>query len=235
MPFFILSALIIGAAGFLAGFLGPIFLEPNANQGPLLGIFITGPLSAVAGAILGVVLPRLVPDRHRLWVLVTLAALTGLGILTGLVCLRAPEFVGRLYHAEVADKGPAVELIPSAIRKWEDMASQYPHAPKTGWQDDRRTMVHTAGGRAVTLKSASVWLVYRERRPWNHGRRRLVPQPMEPELDAYLAPADPLNSPGWFISRHDRVSPDWPPRRVGDFLGLIEISVAPAELRPPMD
>jgi hypothetical protein len=39
------------AVGLFAGVLGPIYLSPDANQGPLLGIFITGP----AGAILGVI------------------------------------------------------------------------------------------------------------------------------------------------------------------------------------
>ena len=35
---------ILGGIGFAAGFFGPIILNPEANQGPLLGIFITGPL-----------------------------------------------------------------------------------------------------------------------------------------------------------------------------------------------
>ena len=41
--------LIIGGIGFLAGFFGPIFLAPEANQGPLVGIFITGPLGVLLG------------------------------------------------------------------------------------------------------------------------------------------------------------------------------------------
>lgn len=44
---------LIGLAGFLLGFVGPILLAPEANQGPLLGIFITGPLGAIVGAIMG--------------------------------------------------------------------------------------------------------------------------------------------------------------------------------------
>ena len=42
-------ALFVGAIAFLAGFLGPIILAPEANQGPLLGIFYTGPLGTVVG------------------------------------------------------------------------------------------------------------------------------------------------------------------------------------------
>ena len=34
-------ALALGAVGFACGFFGPIALNPGANQGPLLGLFIT--------------------------------------------------------------------------------------------------------------------------------------------------------------------------------------------------
>lgn len=46
---------VIGAIGFCTGFFGPMLFAPDANQGPLLGIFITGPLGAVLGAIGGFV------------------------------------------------------------------------------------------------------------------------------------------------------------------------------------
>ncbi|HSJ08109.1 MAG TPA: hypothetical protein VK936_15495 [Longimicrobiales bacterium] len=44
----------VGFLAFSAGFFGPIILAPGANQGPLLGIFITGPLGIVAGFATGV-------------------------------------------------------------------------------------------------------------------------------------------------------------------------------------
>jgi hypothetical protein len=40
----------------VGGFLGPMILAPEANQGPLLGIFITGPLGLVVGAIAGAII-----------------------------------------------------------------------------------------------------------------------------------------------------------------------------------
>jgi len=36
---------------FLVGFVGPMIVAPNANQGPLLGIFITGPAGLVIGLV----------------------------------------------------------------------------------------------------------------------------------------------------------------------------------------
>lgn len=44
---------LVGAAGFAVGFFGPMLFAPGANQGPLLGIFITGPLGFVVGGIFG--------------------------------------------------------------------------------------------------------------------------------------------------------------------------------------
>jgi len=42
-------ALLFGAAGFALGFFGPMILDPTSGNGPMLGIFITGP----AGFLLG--------------------------------------------------------------------------------------------------------------------------------------------------------------------------------------
>jgi hypothetical protein len=52
-------AAIVGAVAFCGGFFGPMLLAPQANQEPLLGLFITGPLGFVAGAIGGLI--------HSLW------------------------------------------------------------------------------------------------------------------------------------------------------------------------
>jgi len=54
---------ILGIVGFLGGFVGPVIFTPEANQGPLLGIFITGPLGFILGLIVGFVL-RVLPGRR---------------------------------------------------------------------------------------------------------------------------------------------------------------------------
>ena len=48
-----LGAAITGATGFCGGFFGPMIFAPGANQGPMLGIFITGPLGVLLGAVGG--------------------------------------------------------------------------------------------------------------------------------------------------------------------------------------
>lgn len=49
----LMGGLIIGGISFFAGFFGPMIFDPGANQGPLLGLFITGPIGFVVGLIAG--------------------------------------------------------------------------------------------------------------------------------------------------------------------------------------
>ena len=47
--------LFVGMILFLAGFIGPMIVAPDANQGPLIGILYTGPIGTLLGLIWGVV------------------------------------------------------------------------------------------------------------------------------------------------------------------------------------
>ncbi len=49
----ILGALALGSIGFLLGFFGPIILDPEANQGLLPGVLITGPGGVLLGGPMG--------------------------------------------------------------------------------------------------------------------------------------------------------------------------------------
>jgi len=49
----LLWAVVLGGVCFLIGFFFPIIFLPTANQGPLLGIFITGPLGFLLGGVAG--------------------------------------------------------------------------------------------------------------------------------------------------------------------------------------
>jgi hypothetical protein len=50
---------LVGAVSFVLGFVGPLILQPHANLGPLLGIFVTGPLGFFIGALGALVLQKL--------------------------------------------------------------------------------------------------------------------------------------------------------------------------------
>ena len=47
------TGVLVGAVGFALGFFGPMILDPTSGNGPMLGIFITGPIGFVAGWLWG--------------------------------------------------------------------------------------------------------------------------------------------------------------------------------------
>jgi hypothetical protein len=49
----IIWGIIFGAIGFILGFMGPIILNWGGKLGPMLGIFITGPIGFLVGLIGG--------------------------------------------------------------------------------------------------------------------------------------------------------------------------------------
>jgi hypothetical protein len=49
------GGLIMGSLAFAGGFVGPMILMPESNQGPLVGIFFTGPVGFVIGYLSGIV------------------------------------------------------------------------------------------------------------------------------------------------------------------------------------
>lgn len=113
------SALILGVSGFVLGFIGPLILAPGANQGPLLGIFITGPAGVVLGGLIGLgvgaisrrgetlepgSLLRLVP-RVWNWILWGSAALAVIVILSGIIYIPWHE---RKYSPSV-DEGSDIQ------------------------------------------------------------------------------------------------------------------------------
>lgn len=48
-------AMLVGGISFFAGFIGPVLLS-DSNLGPLLGIFVTGPLGFLVGALIGILI-----------------------------------------------------------------------------------------------------------------------------------------------------------------------------------
>lgn len=50
-----LGGVVLGGISFAAGFFGPMVLTPDSNQGPMLGIFFTGPIGFVSGVIFGAI------------------------------------------------------------------------------------------------------------------------------------------------------------------------------------
>ena len=118
------SAAIVGGLSLAAGFVGPALFS-DSNLGPLLGVFVTGPLGVLAGALAGVVLSaRGRPGRSRTpelrwlaacWIaalLFTLALSTGgIGWLALGAQLAVVLCTGVLFLA-------MPDGLPPAVRRW---------------------------------------------------------------------------------------------------------------------
>lgn len=61
---FLGGSVLFGVLGFTLGFFGPMLLAPGANQGPMLGIFITGPGGFILGGPIALVLRHLQRRKH---------------------------------------------------------------------------------------------------------------------------------------------------------------------------
>ena len=133
-------ALVLGVVGFVCGFVGPMVFSPDANQGPLLGLFITGPGGALLGAILGLIVGAARPPAA-----VGRKALVVVSVALAAVCLyfSMPQ---PQYHANVVDAEIVGCAAPDAIRDkamdyWDDRVAKVTWAPpraggrrtSTGW------------------------------------------------------------------------------------------------------
>jgi hypothetical protein len=116
MPMTVLSwALTLGAIGFMSGFLGPIYLNPGANQGPLLGVFFTGPISVIVGAVAGLVVSafRLSQRQNRFLLLVASFAVA---VVTLADCFPDPQYLGFVVDGEIRSCGAPNKLAPERIQ-----------------------------------------------------------------------------------------------------------------------
>ena len=125
-------AFAIGAVGFVTGFFGPLIVAPDANQGPLLGIFITGPLGVVVGFAVGVVLEMSGARTPPLELLSRIGLLAGgaRSVLRGGAALLAIVLLvnGLSGLRRGEGRGAAASIVVGAALAWYAIAGRAP-----GW------------------------------------------------------------------------------------------------------
>lgn len=233
-PPVLLWPLLLGGVGFGAGFFGPIALNPEANQGPMVGLFITGPGGVIAGLLLGAFVQLLPLRAGRRWQL-----LFGVGALYGLAtlyfCLPEPRPRGSVIEAEVARCRPAAEALPAAIDYWDKrIAAVTWSPPRAGWRDEARTMVASDPSVVLTLRVLRENPLMEGRKPWNRGRltaegwrdvggeREYFARFAGGDCAAYPTGVKAQYYPGWTASG------DWPPKDLPNFLNLLVLGPVPA-------
>jgi hypothetical protein len=232
-----LGALALGAVGFVCGFFGPIALSPEANQGPLLGIFITGPAGTFLGALLGAIAGalQLTPSTFRF---VLAAAGTVVAAATLYFSLPEPQFRAGLLDAEIASCAPPSSRRDNALAYWDEvLASMSRSQARAGWKEDFDHMLATESAVVLRLRVLRRSRVYENRKPWNRGTLEARPWISEdPEQIVFATYAGgsctsyPTGTRAQFLASGE-TSHEWPPEILANLLNLQTVEPAPERYR----
>jgi hypothetical protein len=168
-PSFLLCVLILSAAGFCAGFFGPMIFAPDANQGPLVGIFMSGP----GGAILGLLLYALIRISHvspsRAWQMLFVCCLA-LVFVTLYFVMPGPAFRGYIQEVRIESCKKPADQSDRAAKYWEDefVKSRSP-ATRPNWREDSLAMLQDDDGVVLEVTIIRQKKISTERKPWNNG------------------------------------------------------------------
>jgi hypothetical protein len=234
----LLWALILGGTGLATGFFGPLTFVPEANQGPLLGLIVTGPAGFVLGIVLGTLF-RFLPVERAF----NLKALCGGAMLVALVTLSfsmpEPRVVAYALDAELEGCTSPEASAPEAIQYWERRVAAAPWAtPRGGWKESAPQMLRNSGGVVLHLRVRRTNPIREHRKPWNRGYIDAAGWRTEGESRAFYAryagsACDAYGAPRTSVY-YDTMqsSTDWPPREPGGFLDLITVRRVPQHLQP---
>lgn len=160
---------MLGVVGFVCGFVGPMVFSPDANQGPMLGLFITGPGGALLGAILGLIVGAARPSSA-----IALRALVVVSIALAAVSLYfsmpSPKYYANVVDAEIVGCGTPDSMRDKAMEYWDDQVAKVTWAPpRAGWKQDFDRMVAAYPGVVLDARVLRESKLYENRKPWNSG------------------------------------------------------------------
>lgn len=230
---------LLGAAGFCAGFFGPMIFVPESNQGPMVGIFLTGPGGVALGLLLWLLMKLLpLPGRGQ-WAL--LGVLAAAGTLTTFYYVQ-PEPATRGYELEftVERISPPGAAADEVIADWQKRIARVTWAaPRAGWEVQMRTALAADPGRVLETVLLRQRTIKEHRKPWNRGRLFATPwETVQEKKRYYLPPGAPLPvlapAPVRMFLRHDstgriRAPEIWPPLEPADFIGYSRLETVPAD------
>lgn len=230
--------LLLGAAGFAAGFFGPMLFVPEANQGPLVGILISGPAGVVLGlALLGCCAVGGVSARVQWRLLIAVAIVGVLGVL--LAVQPEPALRGYVMNLEVRSCASPSDTEAQLIDFWSKRIAATTWAPaRPGWQRSMRQRLRDAPGVVLNVRVRKQISVWEARKPWNHGELSVTEGRNAPQESAfYDANGVCANFPvgrtfrafePYDLSGTIEPPSEWPPGEVEQFINASPILPVPA-------
>jgi len=230
-------AFALGVTGFACGFFGPIALAPDANQGPLLGIFISGPGGALLGLVLGA-LAAMLPlsaAQHRRALRVACAALA---LVTLYFSTPEPAYRGEIVDGEVRGCSPPAAMTEQAIRSWEQSIAKAPWGkPRPGWKQDAERRLREDRGLVLDVHVVRTRRIYESQKPWNKGSLATRPWTAEDQSKQFYAQAAGASCDTYLQLGRSLFHPtsatdsNWPPIDLANFLDLMVLGPVPERYR----
>jgi len=216
---------VLGITGFVCGFVGPMGFAPESNQGPMLGIFITGPAAALLGAILGVVVGAM-----------NVSAATAARLLAGAAVLVAattiyftipePHYYADAVEGEIRECATPERLRDDAVKRLNELAANHPPLPQpVAWGDAFDKALDDDHGVVLEVHLTRYRRLYRREARWNRGTLEAGPWVASdatatyyaiyggPECDGYAAGTDAQFN----VVSHVGI---WPPAGLAEMLNV---------------
>ena len=124
-PAVIRWAVVLGITGFVCGFVGPMVFAPESNQGPMLGVFITGPASALLGAILGIMISAMNVSATTATRLLAAAAVL-VAAITLYFSVPEPRYYADAVEGEIRECTTPELLRDDAVKRLNELAANHP-------------------------------------------------------------------------------------------------------------
>lgn len=229
---------LLGAAGFASGFFGSMIFMPGANQGPLVGIFMTGPAGAVLGLVLLLVCTIIdVPARLQWRILIRTAVVGALAVL--LVVQPEPTLRGYVMDLQVESCATPIDAEPQILDYWSKRVAEVTYAAaRRGWQQDMHERLRDAPGVILTAQVREQFSVWEKRKPWNRGKLFATAGRNAPEENSFYdsngACADfPIGHAFRAFEKYDLNGPikpsrQWPPDELDQLINVSPILPVPA-------
>ena len=173
--------IVLTLAWFLAGFIGPMIVVPSANQGPMVGIFITGPLGFIAGAILGWLSVLFKAERRQaknaLYGLAAVGTIAIIYFVTPSPRKEAELISGTLEQCQSPSTLRAETVARLQSLSERQFASWKKPNPWTldAWERRFDESLAAEGGVILTIHTTQIAAQYRGKSRWNAGKVTMSP------------------------------------------------------------
>ena len=234
--------LLLGAAGFAAGFFGPMLFVPEANQGPLVGILMSGPAGALIGLVLLGICTVMGVSARLQWRILKGTAIAGALVVLILV-QPEPALRGYVMDLEVESCATPGDTEPQVIDYWSKRIADVTWAAaRPGWQQDMRTTLRQARGVILTVNVRRQISVWEKRKPWNRGGLFATAGRNAPEENTFYhsngaCSEFPVGHSFRAFEKYDSNGPirapaEWPPSELEAVMPVSPIVPVPAQFEP---